>query len=374
VSHTSVPDHVRCRLWGRAGGRCQYPGCNRPLWADDVTKAEFNVAYVAHIVADKPGGPRGDPVRSPQLAGELSNLMLLCDPHHRLIDKGDPDGHPEDRLLRMKGEHEDRIVRVTGVARDHRSEVLLYGANIGDKVKLPTFRQAAEAMLPEWYPARDRAAELSLVNSWKKDSEKDYWAIEEDNLRRAFQSELRPLVRAAGAHLSVFAIAPQPLLLLLGRLLGDLPEVEVYQLHREPITWNWLGDAEPQQTLIVEPPPAPGSGPPALVLSLSGSVAGERIDAVLPDANIWRVTIPVPNNDYLKTRAQLGEFRERLRRLLDQIKLAHGAGGPLHVFPAAPVAACVELGRIIMPNADLPLRLYEESEGRFRRVLDIPAD
>jgi hypothetical protein len=227
VSHTSVPDHVRCRLWGRAGGRCQYPGCNRPLWADDVTKAEFNVAYVAHIVADKPGGPRGDPVRSPQLAGELSNLMLLCDPHHRLIDKGDPDGHPEDRLLRMKGEHEDRIVRVTGVARDHRSEVLLYGANIGDKVKLPTFRQAAEAMLPEWYPARDRAAELSLVNSWKKDSEKDYWAIEEDNLRRAFQSELRPLVRAAGAHLSVFAIAPQPLLLLLGRLLGDLPEVDV---------------------------------------------------------------------------------------------------------------------------------------------------
>jgi hypothetical protein len=111
-----------------------------------------------------------------------------------------------------------------------------------------------------------------------------------------------------------------------------------------------------------------------LVLSLSGSVAGERIDAVLPDANIWRVTIPVPNNDYLKTRAQLGEFRERLRRLLDQIKLAHGAGGPLHVFPAAPVAACVELGRIIMPKADLPLRLYEESEGRFRRVLDIPAD
>ena len=40
----------------------------------------------AHIIADEPGGPRGHPVLSKQLAKELSNLMLLCLDHHRLID------------------------------------------------------------------------------------------------------------------------------------------------------------------------------------------------------------------------------------------------------------------------------------------------
>lgn len=34
-------------------------------------------------------------------------------------------------------------------------------------------------------------------------------------------------------HLSVFALAPQPLLMELGRLLGDIVPAEVHQLHRE---------------------------------------------------------------------------------------------------------------------------------------------
>ena len=89
MSHTSVPVTVRYALWGKAGGRCQYRGCNKPLWKDPLTQREFNNAYLAHIVADTPGGPRGDQVLSPQLAAELSNVMLLCDSHHRLIDLED---------------------------------------------------------------------------------------------------------------------------------------------------------------------------------------------------------------------------------------------------------------------------------------------
>jgi len=47
----------------------------------------LNAAYIAHIVAEKPDGPRGDPARSPLLADAIENLMLLCDVHHRLIDR-----------------------------------------------------------------------------------------------------------------------------------------------------------------------------------------------------------------------------------------------------------------------------------------------
>lgn len=102
MSKSHIPETVKCRLWGLAAGRCQYRGCQHELWKDDLTKAEFNSAYIAHIVADSPDGPRGDKVRSAQLKDRIENLMLMCDVHHRLIDKGDVDGHPESLLLAMR--------------------------------------------------------------------------------------------------------------------------------------------------------------------------------------------------------------------------------------------------------------------------------
>lgn len=366
MSLSSIPVHVKCRLWGRAGGRCQYAGCNEPLWLDDVSKAQFNSAYIAHIVADQPDGPRGDPILSPKLKAELSNLMLLCDTHHRLVDIADVPGHPVARLVEMKNAHEDRIVRVGGVGANRQSEVLLYGANIGEHVRLPTFGEAGSAMLPEWYPARDRPTHLSLVNSWHSDHEEAFWTVEAENLRRGFEAELKPRLRDGSTrHLSVFAFAPQPLLVLLGYLIGDMVPAEVYQLHREPPTWDWLPASGSRAQSLEVQEPAETTGAPALVLALSATVADERVFSVLGEAtSIWKVTMASPNNDYLKTREQLLEFRETLRILMDRIKARHGHGATLNVFPAAPVAACVEFGRILMPKADLPLRVYDENRRR----------
>src|SRR5207249_1098708 len=109
MSISYIPEKVKIRLWGKAAGRCQYEGCNEPLYIDTLTQAEFNLAYIAHIIADSPDGPRGHPVLSEQLKCDLSNLMLLCDPHHRLIDKHDIAGHPVERLREMKALHETRV-------------------------------------------------------------------------------------------------------------------------------------------------------------------------------------------------------------------------------------------------------------------------
>ena len=39
--------------------------------------------------------------------------------------------HPEDRLVEMKRKHEERIARITAIAPEKESEIILYGANIG---------------------------------------------------------------------------------------------------------------------------------------------------------------------------------------------------------------------------------------------------
>lgn len=72
-------------------------------------------------------------------------------------------------------------------------------------------------------------------------------------------------------------------------------------------------------------------------------------------------------------RDDLGRFRETVRRTFDQIKAVHGQDAAIHVFPAMPVSAAVELGRVWMPKADLPLIIYDENRahGGFEPRLTI---
>lgn len=362
-------------MWGKAAGRCEYEGCNQPLWLDSLTKSEFNISYIAHIVADSPDGPRGDAVISEQLKCDLSNLMLLCDPHHRLVDKEDVAGHPVSRLRGMKEAHEKRIELASGIAPAMNSHVLLYGANVGDHTSPVSYRKAVEAMLPNRYPAEATPISLGMINSAFTDRQSDFWRIEAENLRQLVATRLRPRLSSGEIqHLSICAFAPQPLLVLLGYTLCDIAAAEVFQLHREPPNWKWQNGPSNFEYIIDEPSEVVGTA--ALVLSLSATVSDERIINVLGgDAAIWRVRIEKPNNDFLKSAEQVALFRRRMRTLLDRIKARHGQGALIHVFPAMPVALAVELGRIVMPKADLPLRLYDENWelGGFVFALEIGA-
>jgi hypothetical protein len=373
MSVTYIPEKVKIRLWGKAAGRCQYDGCNMPLWLDLITKHEFNTAYIAHIIADKPDGPRGDPVLSEKLKADLSNLMLLCDQHHRLIDNEDIAGHPIERLRAMKEAHERRIEIVSGIETNRQSHVLLYGANVGELSSPVSYQMAARAMFPDWYPAETTPLSLGMINSSFQDVTPDFWAIESAHLRCMIDQLVRPqLAQGVIQHLSVFAIAPQPLLMLLGYLLSELQAAEVYQFHHEPRDWRWHEDLEHFEYLISEPEEV--QGPPALVLSLSATIAEERITAVLgDDVTIWHVTLNDPYNDFLQSRQQARHFRQQMRRLMDRIKLLHRGQKLLHVFPAMPVALAVEMGRIIMPKSDLSLRIYDENNrlGGFVHALDL---
>lgn len=373
MSVTSVKEKTKLLLWGKAAGRCQYDGCNQPLYMDLHTKAEFNQAYIAHIIADKPAGPRGHPVLSERLKSDLSNLMLLCDSHHRLIDKEDIAGHPVERLRQMKQQHEDRMALLSSVSPNKKSHILLYGARIGEHHSHMSWQKAAQAMLPNYYPAERHAFELGLGNSSFKDNEKEYWEIERKHLRRQFEALVKPrLAQNAIEHLSIFALAPQPLLIELGRLLSDIPAAEVYQLHREPPDWVWQDKDTPEDYIIISP--ENNHKVVALKIELSASIVDDRVLSVIEEpCSIWTLTIPEPNNDFLKSKEQLSLFRQHFRRLLDKIKGVHGEDTVIHLFPAMPVAVAVEIGRVWMPKADLPIQIYDQnrSVGGFFHVFTI---
>jgi len=274
----------------------------------------------------------------------------------------------------VKRFHEQRIERVTGIAVDRRSHILLYGANVGDYSSPLNYRETALALFPERYPASDAPIELSTINSSFSDRDTEFWTVEAENLIRKFNQRVRERLAAGDiGHLSVFSLAPQPLLILLGTLLGDIVPSDVYQRHREPSTWEWPV-VLPTPPFDVRPPTST-AGSPALVLALSATVTADRITSVLgPDASIWTVTVPHPHNDFTKSREQISRLRSSLRLVFDQIKAAHGQTTPLHVFLVTSVSAAIEFGRVRMPKADMPWRTYDQvnANGGFVPALSIP--
>lgn len=112
-------------LWGKAIGRCEYEGCNKLLYQDDVTTEAINGAIVAHMVAASPGGERGNEEQSAKLFDDIDNLMPLC--HERAEE------YDVDRLRAIKKKHEDRIKTLNEIDAVMKSIPITYSANIGKR-------------------------------------------------------------------------------------------------------------------------------------------------------------------------------------------------------------------------------------------------
>ncbi len=322
----------------------------------------MDFADVAHIIGDKSGGPRGDVVLSREYCSAVSNLMLMCLDHHRMIDQITKT-YSDDVLRQMKLMHEQRVERQTEIKHDKTSNVLVYKGIIGKYQPKVDFQDTWPAMEPEWYPSNRLPIELGLTNSAVQDDEVDFWSNETKNLERQFNNKVKPLIDNPGErnHFSVFAIGPQPLLIKLGTLFSDIYPAEVYQLHREPTTWEWQPGPEKFEYTVEEP--ATYQGAIALILSLSATIDSMRIKSVFGNRKYseWKITIADPYNDYLRSKAQLQMLRTEFRRLLNKIKAKHGENATIHVFPAIPVSVAVEIGRVWQPKADLPLIIYDQN-------------
>ena len=351
--------HTIRTLWGKAAGRCEYEGCNKLLYQDDVTSENINRAFVAHIVAASPGGERGDKELSALLFDDINNLMLLCHEHHRLIDQEKAKDHGVDRLRAMKKKHEDRIKTLTEIDFSRKSIPITYGANIGNQRVVISKKELAEAMVPDNYPS-GTLVNLEHRDSSIYDSKPIYWEMEAEHLNPKFLESIRPLLGKEDVEsFSVFALAPQPLLVKLGSKLSDLHKVKVYQKHREPDTWKWQEISEPNPMRIIKPQDT--SKTPVLIFSICAKAISTRVRSRFGDnASIWEVTAEDPNNDILRSADQLVEFRKLTRRVLDAINASSSADF-IKVFMALPAACAVELGRVWMPKADKALVLFDKN-------------
>ena len=353
-------------LWVKAGGRCEFEGCNKLLYKDSFLPfVERNLADNAHIVAKKAKGPRGNTVLSPKLAKDISNLMLTCKFCHDRIDHNQ-EIFTIDKLRKMKKRHEERIERMTNISEENRTNLIIYWANIGRQSNPIDINKAQLAVVEDnKYPAEASIVDLSLSGNASYDNEDDFWKMEKLNLEKRFNDKLKDKIadKSENQHYSVFAFAPIPLLIKLGSMLTDKTNVQVYQRHREPKdTWEWLEakfDLKFSITKLQEK-----SGNLALILSISSFIPVDDVTNVLGDnISIWQITIENPNNDCIKSKEHLSAFRKIFRDTLHEIKKNHGSNALINIFPAIPLSVAIEMGRVWMPKADLPMCIYDRNRG-----------
>jgi len=100
----AISDKSRKVLWGRSGNRCAV--CRREMVVDATSNDnESVIGEECHIVSGRVGGPRYDPQFPAERVDDLSNLVLLCRVHHKMVDD-QVETYTTDLLTALKLNHE----------------------------------------------------------------------------------------------------------------------------------------------------------------------------------------------------------------------------------------------------------------------------
>lgn len=317
-SRPFIPNKTIIELWCKSGGHCQL--CNEKLWQDGLTYHKINQSNIAHIVAWTPNGPRGNVDDSERLATDISNLMLVCAKHNKLFDSNEIiKEHSVERLMQLKKEHEDRIDVATSIKPENQTTPLVYMSKIGENSMNISEKEIRNALFPNFYP---KTEEVINLNFEVDDTDSDFWKTEKKQLDKYFNRNIyRKLGDGTISHLSVFAFAPQPLLIYLGYLLGDKYNTEIYPLQRNPKEWKWRENSLTTQQYNVTKPTNTDK-PPVLTISLSDTITEERVSECIGcEYSRWDISISKAEREFLTNKKSLYEFSRIISEVLDQIKM-----------------------------------------------------
>ena len=370
-----IPQPTKILLAVRAGGRCEFGGCNQYLFEHPLTLRRGNFSENAHIVAFSEQGPRGQEGDRPDDVHATDNLMLLCQPCHKEIDDR-PEEYPRAVLEQYKKEHEDRIRLVTGMGPDKRTSIVQLKSRIGgDAVDIPA-PQIYEAIAPR-FPADEKGTVIDLT-AFGDDQSDEYYKLAAGEIERAITRLYEPGMSAeATRHISLFALAQIPLLMFLGRSLSNKIAVDFYQRHRtEENPWKWPEDGEPTQYAIDRIREGTDPKNVALVLGLSGPIPLETLPVEVDGSfSIYEITLEnkEPGTDFLRCRQDLEAFRQVYRSFLAAMTKHHPTAEELHVFPAVPAPIAIVCGHDLLPKVHPILTIYDNDnrQGGFINRLKV---
>lgn len=357
-SRPHIPKAVQSLLWLRAGGRCEFRGCNKILYEDNVTQNPINESNIAHIISWTPTGPRGDKELSPKLATNIDNLMLTCPEHNHLIDKGEyVEKYTVSLLQEMKREHESLIRELTDLKKQLPKKVIVLKSMIHGQRPSITEQEEAAALFP-FYPQKERIVI-------------DVCDITDFTTAKAFIDEKvkKFILDSNGSELyAAFIMAMIPLGCYLGYVIGNKLPVQTYQHFRDTEDWKWR---ERGDGYTVDMPALSRKYDDInLYINISGTIDSNLTESVYP---VYAINAVSPGFNFLQSWEQVQEFRKLYRDMLDKIREDNGESVVIHLYPATPNPINFEIGKGIMKNLDPTIILYdkEENDTKYKEIMHL---
>lgn len=365
VERAYIPASVRRDMWIAAAGRCEFRGCCKPVDRDFLTRVKCKVGEYAHIIADSPAGARGVPGESERLAADPSNLMLACFDCHARIDRdGRSNEFTAEQLRAMKREHEARIQLIYSATGVVESTPLIMSFPVGAHVPIVEVRDIHYAMLTnsnfKLFPT-STAIHIDQSNFHLQDNDPDFWKNAQRALTQQYEQRVLPSLTARGgaAHLTIAGFAPIPMLMKLGALVGDKTPAAILDLPGEKWLWDTRDNCpEPQYAYKV---PATLPREVSVVVSISGKAqhpigrAVVEFEAVAPGRGIIRKDVHVQ------------QFRTSFNSFLQHL-FAAGAR-VVHIHPATPLSASIEIGRLLLPKTFEEVHVWEWQAPDWKQAL-----
>lgn len=188
------------------------------------------------------------------------------------------------------------------------------------------------------------------------------WPALADRQTEMAQSLVMSALRASPTpRIAYFGMAPIPLAVHLGSLLGGLVPVSVFQRSHRDGNWRWPDDHRTQKVWR--------KGLPLIARPDVGSVVLRVSSSVAIDPNLTRevvpnplveidLALPDPSPDALRSEADVFEVSAAVQQALDEIAKSLPNASVVHLFAAVPGALALRIGLVINPNIHPPIQTY----------------
>ena len=346
---TGISIGTRNQVLLDAHGRCMFEGCGTDLTEDPVTRARGNFATLAHNVAASEGGTRGVLYLSGGLADDPANILLLCETHHRLVDKVAKADYPAATLSAMRQRFcEEATALLDALALAPTPAYCVAWPVHRQRIALPSSQQVARALKPigarldgQLRPVNDNEALLRSLEGAA------LWAAMDTAVERT-AGDILLQTHGEGYRAALFAMGLMPALIALGAKLGNKCEITPMLRYRENGLWYWPVNEPRGEFYTVEGLGRLSHGEGEVCLLLGLTAVPGVMQSTAESLGMGVVSV-VARTEYLGNGA-LGHpddgasFRQRMQELLHRLRDAHGARS-VHVLPCASNAACVFFGQ-----------------------------
>ncbi len=211
--------------------------------------------------------------------------------------------------------------------------------------------------------------DLSISNYPMQPDDVNYWKYAQKSLISEFNKRLSALLDD-GYSVDLYALAPIPLLVQLGNLFANRPNINIFQLKKVPSTFDWEDSGEKLNITTNSDLPEQEVEEVALLMSFSGKVSKHNVTATVGEKIPQiEMLIKEPFDDFLRCKSQLDDFLFEYRKV--KSLLASKGIKRIHLFASIPIAFAIGIGQAYNTNYDPEIITYDFNQGVYTKALTI---